>query len=113
MIYNANQIGSNNLILNESIPDGSYILAVLYIPCNNNSTNINGNKKVILTATKCNGYVEVDFEGVQESYESLLDGLIYFQDIGTWKVNIYHQLSATNTDVNAATFLNEINLQVI
>lgn len=113
MIYNAQQIGNNQLILNETVPDDSVLLAVLFIPCNNTSTNINGDKKAILSVTKCNGYLEVNFEGVLLFYEDLLDGLINFEDPGTWSVNLYHQLSTSNVDVNLATFLNQIQLQVI
>lgn len=113
MIYNVQQVGQNTLLLNETIPIGQVLLVVLYVPCNNTSTNINGNKKAIFTITRCNGMVEVNFEGVASFYEDLLSGLVYFSAKGTWKANLYYQESTSSVDVNLATFVTTIELQVV
>lgn len=113
MIYNAQQVGSNRLIINETIPAGQNVLAVLYIPCNNNSTDINGDKKAILSVDRCNGYFIVDFEGVASFYEDLLSGEINFEYLGTWNIDLYYQESDLNTDVNQATYITRVKLQVV
>lgn len=113
MIYNVRQIGSNRLRINEEIPVNNFILAVLYVPCNNNSTDINGDKKAILTPLNCSSYFTIDFFGVTSFYEDLLNGEIYFSNLGTWTANLYYQESQTNEDINQATFLETIELQVV
>lgn len=113
MIYNGQKIGENSILLYEEVPNDNYILAVLYIPCNNNSTDIEGNKQAILEIENCNDYTGVSFEGVTEIDEDLLNGLIYFPNCGTWTANIYYQDNNTNVDPLLATFLTNIEIQIV
>lgn len=107
--YSISKIGSNIILTDYTIPITSpYILAVLTLP-----TNCASSKTAIITGDQCNADWEINFRGVQESYEDLLAGLIYFNVAGTWSASLYYQSSDSNTDTANATYIDGINLQVI
>ena len=110
MIYNVSQLGVNNLSVNYEVPDGQYILMVLRVPCY--SGKAGQEKAAILDNTLCEGLKVLSFEGVTEMYEDLLDGLIYFSNIGTWEADLYYQENGVYTNPDDAEYLDTIKLQV-
>lgn len=110
MIYTVRKIGANTILTDYTIPiDNPYILAILNVPMDCNDTE----KAVIITPVECNGDWTINFQGVQEVYEDLTAGQIYFSVGGTWLTSIYYQASSSNIDPDNATSLGTINLQVI
>ena len=112
MIYNITQIGSNNILLNLDVMEiDPFFLTVFKMPC------YNGDESRTKTAflnyqQECEGKYIMSFDGVQEEYEDLDDGMIYYNMLGTWSADLYVQDNDLNTDPDNAEFLITIELQV-
>ncbi len=110
MIYNVSQFGVNKLSVNYDVPDDQYILMVLRVPCYSGKSG--QEKAAILDLDLCDGLKVLSFDGVEAIYEDLLDGMIYFSNIGTWDADLYYQDNGIYTDPLSATYLDTIQLQV-
>ena len=105
--YNIQNLGNNILLLTEDTSiDAPYFLAVITDPW---TATI---KSAVITPQGCDKAWELNFVGVNENYEDLLSGEIFFDNLGTWKAAIYEQSGAANTNADNAIFLININLQV-
>ena len=110
IIYNFKQIGDNDILVYYQIPiDDPFFLVVLKVPCFHQS---GVSKVAIISATDCGDYFDLSFTGVPAIYEDLLNGEIYFQNIGTWSADVYYQDNDTNVDPVNATYLDSIQFQV-
>jgi len=110
LIYNINRIGNNIILADIDLPAADFlILAILSLPvdCGLND------KGAIIDPEGCNGNWRINFQGIAQAYEDLLSGQIFFSVGGTWTAALYHQQSTTNVDPDNATFLKNINLQVL
>ena len=110
MIYNIKQIGTNAILFDYDIPDNQFVLAVFRVPCYSGRSN--QSKVSILSYGECDNAQLILFTGVDQVYEDLTDGLIYYQNIGTWEADLYYQDNNTNLDPELATFIDTIQLQV-
>lgn len=117
MIYNAKKLGTQSIQVNYTIPiNDPYFLGVISAPFNSNSKN------AIFISESCDGGKDLDvnpdryyilrFTGVAKAYEDLVNGDIYFSEMGTYDVALYYQESATNTDPDNATLVEILQLQV-
>ncbi len=110
LIYNCSQESENKILIQYSgLPDSIYFLVSIKNPCYDVSGVF---KNAILTPDGCDGGYILNFHAVTESNEDLINGLINFKFIGTYKTDIYYQDNNTNTDPDNATYLSTIKLQV-
>jgi len=109
MIYNQPEIGAN-VILNHQVIgiDDPVFLGVFKVPCFRTGKS----KNALIPSAECEDYYNFTITGVAEAYQDLLNGEIFFSNLGTWDVDLYFQTSTTNTDPVNATFLETFQLQV-
>ena len=55
----------------------------------------------------------LSIDGVNDIYEDLDAGYVYFGELGTWKGDVYYQASAVNTDPDNAFYLGAVLFQVV
>lgn len=61
-----------------------------------------------VSATECTDYYTADLQGVDSIYEDLSAGLIFFGELGTWRVDFY----AAGLPKVPANLLQSIELQI-
>jgi|TARA_R110000796_G_scaffold96163_2_gene201737 hypothetical protein len=110
MIYNIQQLAVNTILANYVIPiDTPTFLGVFKVPCFDASEV---SKNVIIPDSECGNVYEFVITGTSEIYEDLTSGDIYFEDLGTWTVDLYYQASTTNLNPTLATFIETFKIQV-
>lgn len=101
-------LGVSQILLNFNVePVLPTFLIVLTDPSGVDSKN------VLFTPTGCDGNWIIVVNSVNQAYEDLNDGIIYFDELGTWAVKIYVQDSNSNTDPASAYFITNALFQVV
>lgn len=107
LTYNIESIGVTTFLFNQDVEiEALFFLMVLTDPSGHDPIY------TILPSDGCNESWILTIEGTQAIYESLLDGIVYFQDLGTWSAEVYAQDNNTNIDPDNATFVTNILFQV-
>ena len=70
-------------------------------------------KNMLITPSGCDGSWIGVVDSVNQAYEDLADGIIYFDVLGSWGVKIYVQDSNSNTDPDNAEFITDAIFQVV
>ena len=110
MIYNIQQLGVNAILANYVIPINTpTFLGVLKVPCFDAS---GVSKAAIIPNSECGNVYEFTVTGTSSINEDLTIGDIYFNDLGTWIVDLYYQASPTNLDPTLATYIETFKLQL-
>ena len=100
-------LGNTNFLFNyETGLDSPYFLFVLTSPCGQIT------KSAIFNPSGCDLNWIITVVGIQEIYEDLDSGQIYFNESGSWSASAYYQSSSTNTDPENATFVTDLTFQV-
>lgn len=106
--YTIPQLGVSEILLNFDVETESpTFLIVLTDPCGLSTKN------ALFTPTKCNENWNIIVDAVNRPYESLTDGAIFFDQLGTWDAAIYSQANLSNTDPNNAVFVADALFQVV
>jgi hypothetical protein len=108
LTYIVSNLGVSRLLFNFTVEPLDPTFLVLFTdPCGTSTKN------VLFFPDGCDGNWIVVVDSVNEAYESLLDGIIYFGELGTWEAKIYVQDGTTNTDPDNAEFLANVLVQVV
>ena len=100
-------IGLSNILFNFETGGATFLLLALTNPCGNST------KYALVQPSGCDPNWIVPIEGTSSFYEDLEDGMIYFQEYGTWTVDVYWQFSETNLDPEEATFVTTVSFQIV
>jgi hypothetical protein len=107
LTYNIEALGISTFLFNQDVEiEAPFFLLSLTDPSGHDPIY------AILPSDGCNENWILTIEGTQSIYESLLDGIVYFQELGTWTAEVYAQDDNVNIDPSNATYIRNIYFQV-
>jgi len=108
LTYLIPNLGVSEILLNFTVePLSPTFLIVLTNPSGTSTKN------VLFTPSGCDGSWIAVVDSVNQPYEDLTGGAIYFDVLGSWGAKIYVQDSNSNTDPDNAVFITDAIFQVI